>query len=72
MVTTRDCTENLNTLVECEKDCNGGMNCSNKRIPTVIWKKVETKVTQGSGNGLFAMEDLKKGDFVIEYVGKII
>jgi SET domain-containing protein len=33
---------------------------------------VEKKVTQGSGNGLFAMEDLKKGDFVIEYVGKIV
>ncbi len=29
LVTTRDCTGNLNTLVECEKDCNGGMNCLN-------------------------------------------
>ena len=35
-------------------------------------EKMEAKVTQGSGNGLFAMEDLKKGDFVIKYVGKII
>jgi len=33
-VTTTDCTGNLNTLVECEKDCNGGMNCPNKRIQT--------------------------------------
>ena len=59
LVTTTDCTGNLNTLVECEKDCNGGMNCSNKRTQTSMWKKVETKVTQGSENGLFAMEDLK-------------
>jgi hypothetical protein len=34
LVTTADCTENLNTLVECEKDCNGRMNCPNKRIQT--------------------------------------
>ncbi len=33
---------------------------------------METKVTQVSGNGLFAMEDLKKSDFIIEYVGRIV
>jgi hypothetical protein len=46
------------------------MNCTNKRIQTSIWKKVERRVTKGRDNGLFAMEDLKKGDFIIEYVGK--
>ncbi len=60
MVTTKDCNENLDTLVECEKDCNGRMNCTNKGIQTGIWKKVERRVTQGRDNGLFAMEDLKK------------
>jgi SET domain-containing protein len=48
------------------------MNCPNKRIQTGLWKKVETKDTQGSGNGLFAMEDVKKGDYIIEYVGRIV
>ena len=72
LVTTTDCTGNLNTLDECKKDCNGGMNCSNKRIKTGMWIKVETKVTQVSGNGLFAMEDLKNSDFIIEYVGQIV
>jgi histone-lysine N-methyltransferase SETD2 len=48
------------------------MNCPNKRIQTGLWKKVETKETQGSGNGLFAMEDVKKGDYIIEYVGRIV
>jgi SET domain-containing protein len=61
-----------NTLVECEKGFKGGMNCPNKRIQTGLWKKVETKETQGSGNGLFAMEDVKKGDYIIEYVGRIV
>ena len=72
LVTTPDCTGNLHTLVECEKGCQGGMNCPNKRIQTGLWKKVETKETQGSGNGLFAMEDVKKGDYIIEYVGRIV
>ncbi len=70
MVTTKDCNENLDMLVECKKDCNGGINCTNKRILTGIWKKVERWVTQGRDNGLFAMEDLKKGNFIIKYVGK--
>ena len=39
---------------------------------TGLWKKGETKETQGSGNGLFAMEDVKKGDYIIEYVGQIV
>ena len=65
LVTTPDCTENLHTLVECKKGCQGGMNCPNKRIQTGLWKKVETKETQGSGNGLFAMEDVKKGNYII-------
>ncbi len=72
MVTTKDCNENLDRLVECKKDCNGGMNCTNKKIQTGIWKKVERRVTQGRDNGLFAMEDLKKGNFIIKYVGKIV
>ncbi len=72
MVTTEDCNENLGTLVECEKDCNGGMNCKNKRIQTGIWKKVEKRVTHGRDNSLFDMEDLKKGDFIIKYMGKIV
>ncbi len=33
---------------------------------------METKDTQGSGNGLFVMEDVKKGDYIIEYVGRIV
>jgi len=60
LVTTTDCTGNINTLVECEKDCNDGMNCPNKRIQMGLWKKLETKATQGSGNGLLQWRILKK------------
>jgi len=35
-------------------------------------EKVEVKHTKdGKGSGLFAMEDIEKDDYVIEYVGKI-
>ncbi len=37
-----------------------------------LWKKVEVRHTKdGKGSGLFAMEDIEKDDYVIEYVGKI-
>jgi hypothetical protein len=69
---TPNCFDNMNTSVECDEDCNGGRNCPNKRIQTGKWKNVETKETQGSGIGLFLMEDVRKGDYIIEYVGKIV
>jgi SET domain-containing protein len=35
-------------------------------------EKVEVRKTKdGKGSGLFAMEDIEKDEFVIEYVGKI-
>jgi SET domain-containing protein len=37
-----------------------------------LWKKVEVRHTKdGKGSGLFAMEDIGKDDYVIEYVEKI-
>ena len=51
---------------------SGRNELPNKRIQTGLWKKVETKETQSSGYGLFAMEDVKKGDYIIEYVGRIV
>jgi SET domain-containing protein len=69
---TQDCLNNMNESVECDKDCKGGSNCPNKRIQMGLWKKFETNETQGSGKGLFLMEDVRKGDFIIEYVGKIV
>jgi palmitoyltransferase ZDHHC9/14/18 len=35
-------------------------------------EKVEVRHTKdGKGSGLFAMEDIEKDDYIIEYVGKI-
>ncbi len=58
--------------MDCNDDCNGGLDCKNKRVQKFLWKKVEQRHTQnGKGSGLFAMEDIDKDDYVIEYMGRI-
>ena len=58
--------------MDCDDDCNGRLDCKNKRVRKCLWKKVEVRHTKnGKGSGLFAMEDIDKDDYVIEYVGKI-
>jgi hypothetical protein len=43
-----------------------------KRVPKCTWKKVQVRQRKdGKGSGLFAMEDIEKDDYVIEYMGKI-
>jgi hypothetical protein len=43
-----------------------------KKGQKCLWKKVEVRHTKdGKGNSLFAMEDIDKDNYVIEYVGKL-
>jgi SET domain-containing protein len=68
----KDCEANKEDKMDCDDDCNGGLDCKNKRVQKCIWKKVEVRHTKdGKGSSLFAMEDIEKDDYVIEYVGKI-
>ncbi len=47
------------------------MDCKNKRVQKCIWKKEEERQTKdGKGSGLFAMEEIEKDDYVMEYVVK--
>ncbi len=58
--------------MDCEDDCNGGLDCKNKRVQKCTWKIVEVRQTKdGKGSSLFAMEDIEKDEYVIEYAGKI-
>jgi SET domain-containing protein len=60
----KDCEANKDDKMDCNDDCNGRLDC--------LWKKVEVRHTKnGKGSGLFAMEDIDKDDYVIEYVGRI-
>jgi hypothetical protein len=43
-----------------------------QKVQKCLWKKVEVRHTKdGKGSGLFAIKDIEKDDYVIEYVGKI-
>ncbi len=58
--------------MDCYDDCNGKLDCKNKRLKKWFWKKVEVRhIKDVKGSGLFAMEDIDKDDYVIEYMGKI-
>lgn len=54
---------------ECIR-CDPG--CCNNRIRTREYAKLAVKETPGKGHGLFAAEDLRKQQFLREYVGELI
>jgi hypothetical protein len=62
---------NKEAWIECNANCDGGDECKNRNIKKSEYKKVKVGNTNGKGEGLFAMEDIKKGKYIIEYVGKI-
>jgi hypothetical protein len=65
------CSQNKAMHIECDDNCRGGAGCSNKRIQRCKVKKVKKKRVE-KGFGLFADEDIQKGEYVIEYIGKIV
>jgi hypothetical protein len=67
-----NCWENQLMEIECEDDCcQGGEGCLNKRIQKCKVKKVR-KERGEKGFGLFADEDIQKGEYIIEYTRKIV
>ena len=69
----KKCKENSDCKVECNDDCTSGEQCTNKRIQKKMWKSVESKMTENDKEyGLFVKEDCKIGDYIIEYVGKVV
>ncbi len=68
----KDCKANKEDKMDCDDDCNGGLDCKNKRVQKCTWKKVKIRKTKdGKGSGLFAMKDIEKDEYVIEYMGII-
>jgi hypothetical protein len=71
-IVNKDCKANKDDKMGCNDDCNGRLDCINKRVQKCLWKKVEVRHTKdGKGIGLFAMEDIDKDDYLIDYMGKI-
>ncbi|CAG2100211.1 unnamed protein product [Medioppia subpectinata] len=60
-------------MVECDpKLCTAGDKCRNQRFKKREYAATKPFKTESAGWGLKADEDIKKGQFVIEYVGELI
>ena len=65
-----ECVESKNN--KNRQNCSVGTTCGNRCIGSRKFKKVKPFVTPGKGWGLKTLEDIKSGEFVIEYVGEVI
>ncbi len=67
-----ECNTNKDDRMDYDDECNGGLDCINKRVQKCQWKQAEVRKTADvKGRGLFAMEDIEKDEYVTEYAGKI-
>uniref|UniRef100_A0A8C9RY16 Histone-lysine N-methyltransferase NSD3 n=1 Tax=Scleropages formosus TaxID=113540 RepID=A0A8C9RY16_SCLFO len=65
----------LNRMLQYEchpQVCPAGDRCHNQRFTRRLYPETEVVKTEGCGWGLKTKVDLKKGDFVTEYVGEVI
>lgn len=67
-----DCLNRL-MMIECSpKTCRAGDKCCNQRFKKRENARTKPFNTGSRGWGLKALDDIKKGQFVIEYVGELI
>ncbi|XP_063834524.1 uncharacterized protein LOC135083730 [Ostrinia nubilalis] len=59
-------------LTECGPICRAGDRCSNRAFEKRLYPKMVPYRTPHRGWGLKTLEDIKAGQFVIEYVGELI
>lgn len=60
-------------LTECDPDiCPAKNRCNNQRFEKRQYPPLEPFKTPGRGWGLKTLAPIRKGDFVIEYVGEVI
>uniref|UniRef100_A0A8C5E4C6 Histone-lysine N-methyltransferase NSD3 n=1 Tax=Gouania willdenowi TaxID=441366 RepID=A0A8C5E4C6_GOUWI len=65
----------LNRMLQYEchpQVCSAGENCENQCFSKRLYAETEVIRTEGRGWGLRTNQALRKGDFVIEYVGEVI
>lgn len=70
-VCDRDCLCGM-LQSSCSSGCQCGSSCLNKPFHQRPVKKMKIVETQKCGSGIVADEDIKQGEFVIEYVGEVI
>ena len=48
-------------------------NCKNNNFQNYLWNKnIEVRDVLKKGKGLFAKKEIKKNEFIIEYVGEVL
>ncbi|KAL8139629.1 hypothetical protein V2J09_005650 [Rumex salicifolius] len=67
----RDCHCGM-LLSSCSSGCKCGSSCNNKPFHLRPTKKMKLVQTEKCGAGIVAEEDIKRGEFIIEYVGEVI
>ncbi|XP_075713129.1 histone-lysine N-methyltransferase NSD2 isoform X2 [Rhinoderma darwinii] len=68
-------SECLNRMLmyECHPQvCPAGVRCQNQSFTKRLYPETKIIKTEGKGWGLIATRDIKKGEFVNEYVGELI
>ncbi|XP_004496445.1 histone-lysine N-methyltransferase ASHH1 [Cicer arietinum] len=64
---------NVLTSTECTPGhCNCGILCKNQKFQKCEYAKTKLFKTEGRGWGLLADEEIKAGQFIIEYCGEVI
>ena len=58
--------------LECWSGCSCKEICSNFDIRTITRTKIQRSTVTHANNGCFAKEDIKKGEIIGEYIGKLI
>ena len=67
-----DCI-NRDVLVECDPAfCPCGSGCQNQKFSRKQYAKLDIARTGRKGHGLFSKQNLKKGQFIIEYIGEVL
>ena len=67
-----DCLNGMLNIECINGFCDCGKECQNQRFQRRQYSKFEVRRAGLKGFGLFALEDIKKGAFIVEYVGELL
>jgi len=60
-------------LYECNTNCNcNPLTCSNRLVQNGCQRQLMVKLTQHGFFGLFAVDHIQRGAFIIEYIGELV
>lgn len=66
------CNTRNGSAQECCDSCCKLPNCQNRMFQLKRYLKINLGPTSSKGQGVFAGENIKKGEFIIEYIGEVI